>query len=299
MTRTSESTPGFLLRTAICEFCRLEMPRYWRDCPHCGRPARFLNVLDACEADETEALTRRYDEACREAKSRDCAGVVACFESAMESSVAVLARSLTEVHRILTSDREFYATFYKLECAGIRASQYDKWDPRRRVADAAFFPSFHEEIVFACLSLNGCGVNSYGAANIVLAEDMIAHRATVLECNLPVLLRRHNVMTYAVENLPRGCRAVWKERSKLAVVKHGHELRKDQSVNEFPDVIVKNGPTSEDDEYLEVHVYGSLSRMSIASLKIRGEKLDDQGDRSMLWIIAELASEVGITVEVL
>src|SRR5690349_16479659 len=108
-----------------CLDCTNEIPQPALYCPHCGQRAKFWNVIEADQADERAALQVRYDAAKADAVARGAAATVKNFETAIAGSKAVLARSVEEVERLATSDRQLYATYYQMIEAGLRLPDDD------------------------------------------------------------------------------------------------------------------------------------------------------------------------------
>jgi hypothetical protein len=74
----------------------------------------------------------------------------------VESSRAIIARSLSEFLRLAMSDHEVYATYYQLVEAEVRIPGGGKWDGLRRLADDTLFPGYKDQIRFGALTLRGC-----------------------------------------------------------------------------------------------------------------------------------------------
>ena len=167
-----------------CEYCGFEVAPFLDRCPHCARPSRFPNVIQANSAEEQQALERRYEAARNEARARGVETILSQFEEAVaQQSRAVIARPLEEVSRLANSDRELYAGFYDLVRAGTRIPSDDQWDRYRGRMDEALFPHYKDYIRFAALCLDDKGLINYGECSLVLRNDMIEHRATVFEEN--------------------------------------------------------------------------------------------------------------------
>src|SRR5262245_17913279 len=92
-----------------CSYCTYDIPRAEDRCPHCARPSRFPNVLDA--KDERQALDLRHRDAICNAKARGCDDRLRDFEAAAAGSHAVIARPIDAVERLATSDKQVYATY--------------------------------------------------------------------------------------------------------------------------------------------------------------------------------------------
>ncbi len=241
-----------------CSFCGHPVPLESSLCPHCARPSLFPNVRAAEQETEQKALAVRHLLAVQNAESRGCGDAVHAFESAAGSSHAVLSRSLAEVERLASSDRQLYATYYQLLEAEVKLPSGDVWDPLRRLADEALFPGYKEKIRFAALSLDGMGLPGYGECSLVLREEMIAHRASVLEGNSALLMKGW------AYNVPAGSRAVWNERARLCVAKLAARLRPETTKADFASLLLRPGARPEDDEFVEVHIWGPMSSWTFA-----------------------------------
>ncbi len=247
--------------TRICRFCRQAFPMSEDRCPHCARPALFPNVEMAADDKERLALARRYDSAIEDAARRGCDGTVRDFESQAGKSKAVIARGLDETLRLAAGEYSVYGTYHQLTNSGLRIPAGSKWDALRNIADDALFGSYKTEIRFAALSLDGLGLGHYGECFWILREEMIAHRTSVFEENSVTFLSRQGIkieITQAPE-LPPGHRAIWEERSKLCVAKLAGRISVKISANEFPELLLRQGSTGEEDEFVEVHIGGSVT----------------------------------------
>jgi hypothetical protein len=236
-----------------CSYCGHPVPLDWSLCPHCARPSLYPNVRAAEQETERKALAARHLRAVQDAEGRGCGDVVNAFAAAAGSSHAVLSRSLGEVEQLASSDRQLYTTYYKLLEAEVKLSDDDIWDPLRRLADEGLFPNYKEKIRFAALSLDGAGLPHYGECSLVLREEMIAHRASLLEDNSALLMKR------VAYNLPAGRRATWPERALLCVAKLADRLSPETTGAEFPALLLRPGSRPEADELVEVHIWGPMS----------------------------------------
>jgi hypothetical protein len=195
--------------------------------------------------------------------------MVESLEAALRGSKAVINRPLAELERLVASDRQLYATYYQRLGAEVQAPDGSAWDSWRRMADATLFPLFEERIRFAALSLDGTGLQSYGECSLVLREELIAHRASVFEDNSAVFLRDR------AYQLASGYRATWDDRSRLGVAKLAPEVHACTAPADFPGLLVQQGATSEEDRFIEVHIWGSISARTCqcAILILKGGKV--------------------------
>lgn len=242
-----------------CESCKNEIPQPAERCPHCGEPGIYWNVLAAQEASEVAALDRRYAVAKKDAASRKADGPLQDFESAIAGSRAVIARTESEVLRLATSTRQLYGSYYQQIEGGVRLPDGDDWDTWRELADTVLFPKYKQEIKFGALSLDGISLSSYGSCSIVLRDDMISHRTSVFEENSAIFMKRHGVRP----NVPKGYRAAWQERAKLCVAKLGERFDSGTVPGEYSRILLKQGATSNDEEFIESHTWGPITVLTM------------------------------------
>lgn len=239
--------------SSLCSSCGNEVPFSLELCPHCGNQGPPPNVKAARTAEERQALEQRYQAAFQNAVVRGCREVLESFETALQSSKAVINRPLADVERLAVSDRQLYATYYQRLGSEVQAPEGDVWDRWRRMADATLFPLYEERIRFAALTLDDQGVWSYGECSVVLREELIVRRASVFEDNSTVFLRDRDF------KLSPGHRATWEDRSRLAVAKLAPAVHADTLPADFPEFVMQQGPTSEDDRFIEVHIWGPVT----------------------------------------
>lgn len=221
-------------------------------CPHCGHTGPAPNVKAAGLPEETKALDRRYRAALKAADGRGCRAAVDAFAAALAGSQAVINCRVEEVDRLASSDRNFYASYYERLHGGVHGPYDDAWDLLRKVADVTLFTHYEDKIHFAALSLDGIGVRSYGACSLVLREPMIASRTSVFEGNSAGLLGKR-------QRLRPGFRALWADRMKLGVAKLAAQVGAGTEPVQFPALLLFQGGTPEEDRFVEVHIWGSLS----------------------------------------
>jgi len=235
-----------------CGFCGGPIPLEWERCPHCARPGLFPNVREASLDPKPAEVEQRYQAARRKLIAGGIEPEACAFETAVARSKAVIARPLRDTARIISSDRELFATFYGLTEGEVRLADDDKWARLRGAADQKLFGQYGKHIRFAALTLDGIGLSRFGDCFLVLREDMIAHRASVFEDNSAALMARH------LEE-PAGCRATWEERAKLCLAKHEEDLRPGIERENFPRILLREEPRREDSRFVEVHIWGPLS----------------------------------------
>lgn len=212
------------------------------------------------------------------------------FEAAATTSKAIINRPLAEIERLASSDQQVYATYYERLDAGVQTPHGDSWDRWRRIADATLFPLYEKRIRFAALSLDGIGVQNYGDCSLVVREELVADRTTVFEENSAVFVRDRG------SRLPPGLRATWDQRSRLCVAKLASAIHAGTAPGDFPGLLLHQGAILEDDRFVEVHIWGSLTARTCERVILvpKGRKPGQAFRKALRWRLAA----VGVDLEV-
>lgn len=278
-----------------CSYCHNRFPLGSERCPHCAQPGLFPNVQAAGSAEERNALNLRYQTAINGATSQGADEAIKDFEAAVTGSQAVIARSLNDLLRMATSDKEIYATYHQVVDAGLRLPSDEKGDILRVQTDDALFSGYKQHIRFAALSLDRIGLRNYGEFSLVLRENMIAHRASVFEENSVVWMRKHRIKISEANNLPKGYRAIWSDRGKLAVAKLSKKIQSTTQPHSYPGLLLQQGATSEDDQFIEVHIWGPMTRRTFERVIVKQPQR--QVDIIKLNALREMLGDAGVTIE--
>lgn len=266
-------------------------------CPHCARPGRFPNVLAAEDPEERAALDEKYNRAIQEAATRNCEKEIRDFEAAASTSKAVITCWLLQVSRLVDTDKEIYATFYELRDTPLRLPTGGKWNIWRNAVDGALFPNYMEKIRFASLSLDGTGSSHYGDCSLVLRDNMIAHRTSVFEDNSILFILRRAITVEELADLPKGYRATWLERSRLCIAKIAKKLTPNTHSDEYARLLMKQGITSADDDFVEAHIWGLITRRTIEKVVVTQPR--KKGRRAILKALGEKISQAGGALEII
>jgi hypothetical protein len=262
-----------------CEPCGNPFSDRLTQCPHCGRPAvAYPNVIDAKRPEEREALAQRVAAATERARSRGVDEALGKLERALAHSRAVRTVRSHELERLVSSDHAAMATYYRQLQSGLRLPEETDggpdWDRLRRVAEAAAFSTYAEELHFAALTVDDHGLSSYGHAALFLREDCIAHRASIFDDNIVLWMMRQG----AAWDVPPGFRAPWEGRAELGVAKLADEVTADADVSRL---VLNAGVSTSEDSMLEVHIYGPITIRTVASVGIQAKWVSEQFRREL------------------
>lgn len=261
----------------VCE-CKSIVPSNRRECPTCGRDCGFPNVRLASSAEEVEALQSRLQDAAASTGARQCEEQLTSFGESVQNAKAVIARSLSVVDDIVQSDRNYYTSYQNQVHSGARDPQENEWDRVRTQYEAALYPNFHNDIIFACLTLSQEGMSGYGGFSIILKDEMISHRSSLFEENPHTFIERHKLLMN--KPFPPGHRAVWGTKTDLAKAKLHHKIDKKTTTLDHAAILQTDEGGTADGDFIEVHIYGSVSRGAVET--VVGKRPKTLADR-FIW----------------
>jgi hypothetical protein len=247
-------------------------------CTTCGYNAGAPNVRTAMREEERQALETRYSEARQQATVSGSLGILDDFESALQTSAAVINAAPQFIFPFLANGSTLYST-YNLSVNGEVRSTASPDDDRHRVGvEGILFGSYGKQIRYAALSLDGSGLTSYGSFAMRLRDVAIRRRASLLEENSYDFVENQGLRPRS--KIPSGFRSAWEERHKLAVAKLGGSLLPTTIAGEYQDLLLSSNGNRAEDRFLEVHIFGPFDANSVESVKGRsatkskGEKAD-------------------------
>lgn len=213
-------------------------------------------------------------------------------------SVAVYNCGLSEMLRLSLQDNNLISTFLQKLEADVTSSLDDPYDLIRPAIDGALFPNYAKEVRFAALSLDGMGLDGYGYFTAEFREVAIQDRATVFECNSVDFFIARSIRPDLTSRapVPLGHRAVWHDRHFLAGAKLGTKTQGLTIFEDFAKLLLRNGATKKDDDFVEVHIYGPCNRRSFQA--VRGRKPRRKADLCLFNSSVQQLKAAGIAVEV-
>jgi len=211
----------------------------------------------ASDPAEVAALDSRYATAMASAVSNGTVSITAELENTTATqSRVVISRPSSEVFRLACGDDQLYTTFYRLTEAGVRLPADPKWDTERLSADSRMFPYYHGEVRMGALTLDNAGLLHYGDCHLIMKTAMVDFRTTVFTENTAAFAAKNSV-------IPSGHRATWENRGRLAVAKLAPNLTPLTTTSDLPAILKKDRTSTNDDSFLEAHVYGSVSMRTV------------------------------------
>jgi hypothetical protein len=220
-------------------------------------------VTIASDPAEVAALDARYMNAINTAAANGTSAITADLEGETDTkSRVVISRDSSEIYRLAIGDNQLYATFHSLVEAGIRLPTDSKWDAIRPAIDALLFAYYQKEVRFGALTLDERGLVHFGDCHLILKTEMIDFRTTAFTENTAAFVVKNSFV------IPLGHRATWAQRGRLAVAKLASMLTISTTSADLPAVLKSDGATSDDDAFVEAHVYGSISMRTVEQVSI-------------------------------
>jgi hypothetical protein len=256
-------------------------------CSTCGDHLGFPNVRASNRPAERIALEERYKAAMERAESRMAKLAVETFQKAVSRSSAVFNCDIYRLRELVAEGKSLYANYYLAVRAQVRKAADEENDRLRRAVDSLVFGSYADQIIFGALSIDGKGLASYGAYSLVLREIAVAKRASLLEENSYSFIARHKLKPS--DGLPPGHRSVWEKREELAVAKLADAIRPDTPESSYPGILLSNGTSRTEDDFIEVHLYGPFNLQAIEYVCGNSNPKRPE-ERALLAVIKDLLS---------
>lgn len=255
----------------------------------------FPNVRAAENPAEIAALDKRLVAVRTAANARGSLNKLDAFGFAVTKSYAVLARSIGDLDAFVKNDNILYVSFHSQVRAGSRTPENNDWDAGRMAAESTVNPNYNEKINYSALSLDGLGVSWWGEYSIILRSAHLAQRTSVFEENPFLFCERHKIT--AGKRAPLGFRASWPRRQDLAMAKLADKLSAKTAPSEFPTILLNQGTSRGNADFVECHIFGPIHRSSIE--KVIGPKPRRRSEQ-IIWksIVARLAKQGAIVEEV-
>jgi hypothetical protein len=200
---------------------------------------------------------------------------------------------LGALDNLVKDENVLYVSFQRQRRGGTRIPASNKWDRGRTAVEATIHPNYEEEINYAALSLNEAGVLAWGAYQVLLKDKLIESRTTFLEENPFLLCERHTVV--AGQAPPHGYRSTWNSRHKLAMAKLHDRLNDRTTRTDYPAILLRQGSSTGDADFIEAHIYGEMHRSIIE--KVKGPRPKSGADRVLWRSIERALKALGVALE--
>lgn len=222
---------------------------------HCYRCAHFIGFPNRRDAeDEQSDLADRYSNAVNICANRSLNDERSILEGLAEDSRPVISMSYEVCDTILRSEK--YKSYYILVAENTRHPAISSDHTEREKVDTTIYPRYHAFIHSAVLSPNGEGLLSYGPVFVrwQVTSGYLEPRISLLEENSYDFFDRHCLGVRSAA-LPRGHRATWQDRAKLALAKVVNAMSTSRNEAKLASLILSSYGDRATDQFIEVAIY--------------------------------------------
>ena len=245
----------------VCENCKAPSNIQDQTCASCGHFLGYPNVNLANLSEELSALESRWDKARKLAEEQ---GLQAVFDAITEFDWQLVVSIPSAIALILVTDpKNHYVNYEKLTGAGVRSPAKFADDAHRSMVAGVLFGSIGDKIIYGVLSKDRRGLSAYGSIYCQLKTNAVATRTSFLETNSYEFVKKYQT------DLPKGFRAAWENRGKLAALKlfESGTLAVGQVPDDWDRLILQtDGKNRKQDEYVEGHIYGTITAHSVSEM---------------------------------
>ena len=256
-----------------CGVCDNDLSPFATLCRVCDT-RYYPNVNLAALPEERAELQKRYDDIRKDIAARGLERIADRFEQSVNNSFAVICVKFPELERLASSESELKSTYYTLADTRVPRAAPPAgidWNAFREVVDAGLFrEDAKREMHFAALATSAVGPTAYGPCTLICATRYIEKRASTFEKNsCQFFIERDGVPE--PDKIPKGYRSTWADRGKLALAKLGKQLVAGMTTEQFAPLLLHAGATTDEDDFVEVHICGAMSAMTFEEVKIDQE----------------------------
>ena len=176
-----------------CPNCGVENLLINKDCSCCGASLGFPNVNECSQKEEVEALEKRYKIEIEIAQKKEKEDKLVEFENEVQKSLAVTNVDLEYLYSLIVKSST-YSNYQLLTEGETRDYARPEADKERMGVEGTIFGSYGRNIRYAALSADGRGLKSYGDYTIILSNEAVRLRATLLEENSYSFVKRHKIL---------------------------------------------------------------------------------------------------------
>jgi hypothetical protein len=214
------------------------------------------------------ALSENYDKSYRNAVDR---GVEQEFErllALLRQTIASANLELRVASNVVSG--QAYRSYYDAVDDDRRQIAKRDFHANRAKVDSTIHTGYATRIVNMALSPDGRGLPNYGQVSLLLRDDSVSDRCSLLRENAFKFFTRFALGDIDKREEP-GWRSVWEDRALLGAAALEPDLRPGMSDEDLRDLILRAGGSRLEDRYIEVHLYDALMREYVRAFYLASE----------------------------
>jgi hypothetical protein len=253
-----------------CKECQYVNRRNSLKCLKCSESLGAVNVNIIDIDSEKEALNLRYENSRNSSKAFD---KLCEFENHVkENGKAVINTDIKLLHLIL--QKGMYQNYHILVEENVKEIAKD-FDNRKRskVEGYLFGAELARKLVYAALSTDGNGLRGYGKVSITLLNEAIERRASLLEENsYDFAMTNDRIIN---DEIPKGFRANWIDKHKLAVAKLFEKITINTYESEFNDIILFTDGNRGNENFIEIYIFDPVFIQAFKEVRVPDEAINE------------------------
>ena len=278
---------GFMNNAGVlstCSQCDTALTGDEWHCPACGHFLGAPNVRTCSASAELDALAARAKLAEDEASQRGCLDAAQAFSAMVHSESGVVVALPPNIALNLVSDpRSIYQNYEQLVEGGSRTPAQAESDRKRRAVGGLLFGSYAREIRYGALTLDNMGPPSYGEISFRLRNITVQNRVSFTETNTYDFVDQHGLTPG--KEIPKGYRAIWRNRDQLALAKLGRQLSNNQAREDWSKLLLQSEGNRATDEFIEAHIFGRFNIDSIEDVQFTPQKQTSRENKLLAKLV--------------
>lgn len=247
-----------------CPRCKAEVSWSNDRCYKCRYDLGVPNQRGLHHPDEVKALQQRYQAATQKAEKAGLLAQLQSFEQQVKSNSKAVINVSAKMLDDFLSGKQALMSNYNLQTASESRKTAKKYDDLQRCgSEGTLFGKYANEIRYGAISLDRNGLTSYGECCITLSDITMQNSATVMEENSYTFIRKHKL--FPGDKIPAGYCSTWANRHLLATAKIVDNIDSGQSFNKL---LLSCDGDRQNDEFMEVHIYGAFDNQAIDGIAI-------------------------------
>ncbi len=239
-----------------------------KDCPDCGDDLGCPNVRKAMQ--HKQAVAARYQSAMANHGAPE--RLREFYDAVKQQAKVVISVDFHYLDFFLSRNNNIYQPYYKQVATGIRRIAVEENHRKRTDVDNRLFTGFHENIVFAALSLNDTGAWAWGPYHLTIRWDAIQQRTSFTEyntfCYREWFDKTMDAQGQEIETERQGYRATFENRAELACAKLAGKIDATTDRKSFAGILLAATGKRSEDDFLECHIFNGVTVAAVEQVRM-------------------------------
>lgn len=229
-------------------------------CSTCGKLYLQPAIVEIAGSEPHKTnLMRRYADALSEGQATNRTGEFTIFENMCDRSFAVIHVTPTKLALWLSIETApAFSDIERLLLANSLTGEID-YATARQKAELTMYRTTAKPLHYGSLTVDGSGLPGYGCVRLEPKTECYVHRSVCFEGNSGHLEATGRL----TDNI---LRSPWEKRKELCLAKLSSKISPGMPESEMATLLCQPGVTKAEDDFIEVHISGDLTRNSFSRL---------------------------------